>query len=544
MRVPVLRNQKAPEALPAVREQAGYDANQFGAQVGGQVGEAGKQLARVAALIDEKDTANVQEIFNQYRQEVSHRFENGEDGFFTREGKDAIGIYQKSGDFLNETMGRYQEQLSGKSREKFQRLASGVNTAYLGTADRYEAQGTKVWKNSAFDASQHGLMDDMIVTGGDKARVVPMMESYIDNIKIHYANQGTEVVAQKIKEGTSKFHVAMINGLLQKDPAKAQTWAQEFQDQIDPELHAKIFSTVDNAVFTGTSASISTEAYQQSGGDLGKIKAYAAAKAELLYPNQPDKKKKIISEAVTNWQSEEKVKKDVQEKSIGDFYLKVYKDEAFKDYKTGVSALNRLNLDGNSYKAGMAVLRSRFSINEEGRPQKSPPGNLLNARKYVATTPDLDVVTFASVWGNGELSDSDFVETATRIMNDPSKGQATEKILTSTFETFELPVEDYTEYDQFVRDRIKNFVREKNRQPNQMEVEYLAIEAGNKITARKINKPWWEPANATSEIELYKLGRNADKPSEEAELVDPQDGSAPHWIRIDPATGKKQIFKK
>ena len=43
-------------------------------------------------------------------------------------------------------------------------------------------------------------MDDMIVTGGDKARVVPMMESYIDNIKIHYANQGTEVVAQKIKE--------------------------------------------------------------------------------------------------------------------------------------------------------------------------------------------------------------------------------------------------------------------------------------------------------------------------------------------------------
>ena len=119
MRVPVLRNQKAPEALPAVREQAGYDANQFGAQVGGQVGEAGKQLARVAALIDEKDTANVQEIFNQYRQEVSHRFENGEDGFFTREGKDAIGIYQKSGDFLNETMAGIKSSLAENQGRNF-----------------------------------------------------------------------------------------------------------------------------------------------------------------------------------------------------------------------------------------------------------------------------------------------------------------------------------------------------------------------------------------------------------------------------------------
>ena len=54
MRVPVLRNQKAPEALPAVREQAGYDANQFGAQVGGQVGYNARMLGQVSAYIGQK----------------------------------------------------------------------------------------------------------------------------------------------------------------------------------------------------------------------------------------------------------------------------------------------------------------------------------------------------------------------------------------------------------------------------------------------------------------------------------------------------------
>ena len=537
MRVPVLRNQKAPEALPAVREQAGYDANQFGAQVGGQVGEAGKQLARVAALIDEKDTANVQEIFNQYRQEVSHRFENGEDGFFTREGKDAIGIYQKSGDFLNETMGRYQEQLSGKSREKFQRLASGVNTAYLGTADRYEAQGTKVWKNSAFDASQHGMIDDMIVTGGDKARVVPMMESYIDNIKIHYANQGTEVVAQKIKEGTSKFHVAMINGLLQKDPAKAQTWAQEFQDQIDPELHAKIFSTVDNAVFTGTSLNLNEAAYQQFGGDFGKYDSYIDAEARRLYPNQPAKQKQLKREGRTYWQSEEKVRKDALSNKQNDFYAKVVMGaDGFRDYRSAYQNLLSLGLEGDQLKAGDSYIRARFGISEEGGLKKSPVGNKLDAIRDIATIPDIDMTYFAKKW-YGKLSDEDYVQLAGGLFKNSPDGQANGKVLTKIFDALGLPEEDYTEYDQFNQDQIKVFVRDKGRQPNQMEVEYLAIEAGNKIAARKMNKPWWEPTNATSELSLYQLGRNANKPSEDAVLVDPQDGSKPYWLRKDPVTG-------
>ncbi len=91
MRVPVLRNQKAPEALPAVREQAGYDANQFGAQVGGQVGYNARMLGQVSAYIGQKveeveekeSTIELNSIYRQYTEEATKTM-YGEDGLFNQ----------------------------------------------------------------------------------------------------------------------------------------------------------------------------------------------------------------------------------------------------------------------------------------------------------------------------------------------------------------------------------------------------------------------------------------------------------------------------
>jgi len=539
MRVPTSQNRVAPDALPGFRQRQNYGAEHFGGIEAGQMVENGKLLGRIAVRLDEKETADVQNLFNTFRQEVSHRFENNEDGFFTREGAEVEGTYERAGIYMDEVSGRYTEGLSGSARKKFESLSMGVKTSYLSTADRFEAKGLRAYEDASFQAAQAGLTDDIIRAEGDKDRSMPLIESKVASVRAKYAPYGEEIVNQKVQEELTNTHISVVTGLVGKNPIAAQKWLETFEDQIGPAVKDELAGKVDKAVFTGISANLYESTYSQFQGDIEKGRAFVKAQAAALYPNQPNMQKQLIKGYDTHWKTEEGVRKEVQGAKLDGFYTNVVTGaEGFTNYKAAYQNLMNLDLDGDKLKTADTYLRAKFGMNEDGGLKKSPPGNKLNAIFDIASGKYTDVAAFSKAY-HGKLSDNDYVTLASGLIKDPASGQAQGQVIANVFKTSDLPEDDYSEFNEWVQGDIKAFLSDKGRQPNQMEIENMAIEAAKKKVKRRVEGRIYD---STSKVPAYHYGNAAREVGEDGEVLETRDGKR-YITRKNPFTGETEVME-
>lgn len=253
MRIPTYERQIGREVPGPLRAPAATVTDYEGAalqNLGRTLGGAADEALKVALDIQQKaDDAAVLEAANRWDESTTKYLNDPETGLFNRRGKGAKGM---SGE-AHEWFGKLEKDITRELENDNQR---SLFSKYI-----LRNRGSKIESISRHERTEFQRYRVEVTEGAVKTALSTIAANYTDDgifeaslaqaenaLLTLLADQGEEIVTEKIKELRSQAHIARLAQFLEADPRTAEAYFKANRDAIDGAQHAKLKGAIDKQV--------------------------------------------------------------------------------------------------------------------------------------------------------------------------------------------------------------------------------------------------------------------------------------------------------
>ncbi len=255
--VPRYTPQEQLKPLPTPR----VDEDAFGAGVGRAMEQAGNRMMATGDMLgqnalklyEQVDRTAAKEAYAKMLEQM-RRTLHGEEGLFSRKGKNAVDVYRDGDDALREIFDTISSDLKSERQKRyFQDMAFQKLETARDQLARHQAEQLRVYEAETANALIQTSQGDAIANYTDPVAFSNAVNEGLGQIDELAASMGMseEAAALKKEEYLSGIHVEVINQMLAKDDGKgARAWYEGNKKQITGSVRDEIENSIKNVELT------------------------------------------------------------------------------------------------------------------------------------------------------------------------------------------------------------------------------------------------------------------------------------------------------
>jgi len=319
--VPRYTPQEQLRPLPTPR----VDAEAFGSGVGRAVEQAGNRLMSVGdslgntalKLYEQVDQTAAKEAYAKFLEEMRGKL-HGENGFFSRRGKNAVNLYRDGDEALRDMYDTISGELKSERQKKY---FHDMSFTRLETArdqlSRHEAEQLRVYEGEVTAALITQSANDATANYTDMVAFNNSVSEGLEQITVAAATLGLpeEAIALKKEEYLSGIHVNVINQMLASpdtDGTDARAWYEGHKDEIKGSVKDEIEKSISGVEIDSWSQNKATELFRKYG-----LHNEQGARAEIDKKYKGERAEKLISKLEARYVDERRFNAE-REKNVYD----------------------------------------------------------------------------------------------------------------------------------------------------------------------------------------------------------------------------------
>jgi len=328
-----------------------FDADAFGAKVYDAVNNAGNELGKIALNLekkaDEYNKTKIVDLTNKIDSYTNDALYNKEYGYFYKTGSNAMGLspqvmadYDKYSQELLEQSG-----LKGEYYAMAQSAIVSKRNNIFPAINKHDAEQTKNWQNTVYTEKEANFLNQAILDRNDDVKLANTLKQGYNVIQLQAQLQDwdTETTELKKKDFASKYHQAIINGLLSDGSLRAKQYYEAHKEEISPDRHNALLNSINASEMKYNSKSLAESFMMTSASeDEALEKAYNLDNVELS---------DATASRIRQMYSEQRRLENQQENDLIDgFYDTVLQKQqngqnlTFDDIPNDISSKNKLSL--------------------------------------------------------------------------------------------------------------------------------------------------------------------------------------------------------
>ena len=319
-------------------------AAQLTATISNLSGELATSLKKKQNQLEQTKIVELTNAMDAY---VNQALYDKDNGYFYKTGSNAMGQsatvmqnYDKYASNLLEKAG-----LSDQYKQHAQAALIAKRNKVFQAVNKHDFDETNNWQNSVYTQKESNLLNQGILDRNDDK----LLEQNLKQAHIAITLQGQvqnwddATVDLKKKDFTSKYHVAVINGLLGDGSLRAKQYYEAHKDEINPEKHNQLLNAV-NSNENKYQSNLLADTYisESNTEDEALEKAYKIENIELSDATAARIRQKYSEKRRLENQNESDL--------IGQFYDTVLSKQqtgqmlTYDDIPEGISSKNKLSL--------------------------------------------------------------------------------------------------------------------------------------------------------------------------------------------------------
>ncbi len=319
-------------------------AAQLTATISNLSGELATSLKKKQNQLEQTKIVELTNAMDAYANQALYDKDNG---YFYKTGSNAMGKsdavmkdYDKYASNLLENSG-----LSSQYKQHAQAALLAKRNKVFQAVNKHDYDETNNWQNSVYTQKESNLLNQGILDRNDDK----LLEQNLKQAHIAITLQGQvqnwddATVDLKKKDFTSKYHVAVINGLLGDGSLRAKQYYEAHKDEINPEKHNQLLNAV-NSNENKYQSNLLADTYiaESNTEDEALEKAYQIENIELSDATAARIRQKYSEKRRLENQNESDL--------IGQFYDTVLSKQqtgqmlTYDDIPEGISSKNKLSL--------------------------------------------------------------------------------------------------------------------------------------------------------------------------------------------------------
>ena len=235
------------------------NADAFGASVLQAVGNTGKALQNLGnqadnltfvlqKKADEYNKTKIVDLTNKIDSYTNDALYNKEYGYFYKTGSNAMGMspqvmadYDKYSQELLEQSG-----LKGEYYAMAQSAIVSKRNNIFPAINKHDAEQTKNWQNTVYTEKEANFLNQAILDRNDDVKLANTLKQGYNVIQLQAQLQDwdTETTELKKKDFASKYHQAVINGLLSDGSLRAKQYYEAHKEEISPDRHNALIDAI------------------------------------------------------------------------------------------------------------------------------------------------------------------------------------------------------------------------------------------------------------------------------------------------------------
>lgn len=308
--VPRYTPQEQLRPLPTPR----VDAEAFGSGVGRAVEQAGNRLMSVGdslgntalKLYEQVDQTAAKEAYAKLLEQMREKL-YGENGFFAKQGKNAVDLYRDGDEALRDIYDTISGELKSERQKKyfhdmsFQKLETARDQL-----SRHEAEQLRVYEREVTAALITQSANDAIANYTDMVAFNDSVAEGLEQITIAAATLGLpeEAIELKKEEYLSGIHVNVIQQILASDDGKgARAWYEGHKDEIRGSVRDEIEKSIKNVEMT-------VWAQEQTDSIVRKFSSESQAIDWIRKNYSGEKEDKLVSYVKTRFSEKEAAERE------------------------------------------------------------------------------------------------------------------------------------------------------------------------------------------------------------------------------------------
>ncbi len=235
-------------------KRVNLNADMFGANVLQAVSDLGKTAANLGANInkkaDEWNKTKIVDITNQLDSYTNTALYDKDNGYFYKTGSNAMGQSEQ----VMADYDAYAQELIDNSNLKGEYLTMAQNAIIakrnkiFPSIQKHDADETKSWQSSVYSQKEANFLNQAILDrNDDKLLAENLAQGYnVIDLQAQLQDWDEATVDLKKKDFASKYHIAVINGLLGDGSLRAKQYYEAHKNDIDPNKHNQILNAVNS----------------------------------------------------------------------------------------------------------------------------------------------------------------------------------------------------------------------------------------------------------------------------------------------------------
>lgn len=235
-------------------KRVNLNADMFGANVLQAVSDLGKTAANLGANInkkaDEWNKTKIVDITNQLDSYTNTALYDKDNGYFYKTGSNAMGQSEQ----VMADYDAYAQELIDNSNLKGEYLTMAQNAIIakrnkiFPSIQKHDADETKSWQSSVYSQKEANFLNQAILDRNDDKLLAENLAQGFNVIDLQAQLQDWDeaTVDLKKKDFASKYHIAVINGLLGDGSLRAKQYYEAHKNDIDPNKHNQILNAVNS----------------------------------------------------------------------------------------------------------------------------------------------------------------------------------------------------------------------------------------------------------------------------------------------------------
>lgn len=308
--VPRYTPQEQLKPLPTPR----VDEDAFGAGVGRAMEQAGNRMMATGDMLgqnalklyEQVDRTAAKEAYAKMLEQMRGTL-HGENGLFSRKGKNAVNLYRDGDDALNELYDTIAGELKSERQKRyFHDMAFNKLETARDQIARHEAEQIRVYEAEAADALIQQSQGDAIANYTDAVAFSNAISEGLEQIDEFGATMGLpeEALALKKEDYLSGVHVEVINQMLANDDGKgARAWYEGHKKEIKGTVRDEIEKAI-------KSVELTVWAQENTDDIMRKFSSESKAIEWIRKKYSGDKEDKLVSYVKTRFTEKEAAERE------------------------------------------------------------------------------------------------------------------------------------------------------------------------------------------------------------------------------------------
>lgn len=213
-----------------------------------QIGQAGQSLSNLGNVAVKRyqqqlkvaDENAGMESYNGFVKELNETANLGDNAWFSRKGKNALGIYQEAQESMDKLAEKYSQNLKNdRQKNEFFRRVGSHRLSMEESLSRYEASQRSAYNIATEKAFVQVNIENASLNYTDPNQIKNAENNIIEITKENREGLPQEALDLRIKARVSLLRTEVISKLSSTSPYKANAFFQQTKDVLTPEDRAK-----------------------------------------------------------------------------------------------------------------------------------------------------------------------------------------------------------------------------------------------------------------------------------------------------------------